>query len=66
MDVLAMRKTTGEISGEICLNGHPQEELSFRRCTGYVEQFDLQSKKFLLNTLCPFFLFKGSRTPPLL
>jgi ABC-type multidrug transport system fused ATPase/permease subunit len=34
MDCLALRKTSGEITGDICLNGHPQEELSFRRCTG--------------------------------
>lgn len=38
MDVLALRKSTGEIMGEVCLNGHPQDPLSFRRCTGYVEQ----------------------------
>jgi ABC-type multidrug transport system ATPase subunit len=31
MDVLAMRKSSGEIEGEICLNGHPQEENTFRR-----------------------------------
>lgn len=38
MDVLALRKSSGEIEGEVCLNGHPQDPLSFRRCTGYVEQ----------------------------
>jgi hypothetical protein len=38
MDVLALRKSTGKISGEVCLNGHPQDPRSFRRCTGYVEQ----------------------------
>jgi len=43
MDVLAMRKTSGEISGDIRVNGHPQKEKSFRRCAGYVEQFDVQS-----------------------
>ena len=30
-----MRKTSGEIEGEICLNGHPQEAKTFRRCMGY-------------------------------
>ena len=49
MDVLAMRKTSGEITGEICLNGHPQEEMSFRRCTGYVEQFDLQTPQLTIR-----------------
>ena len=38
-DVLALRKSSGIIEGEVCLNGHPQEEQSFRRCTGYVEQY---------------------------
>jgi hypothetical protein len=52
MDVLALRKSSGEIEGEVRLNGHLQEPLSFRRCTGYVEQFDVQSsqltgKKFI-------------------
>jgi ABC-type multidrug transport system ATPase subunit len=59
MDVLALRKSSGEIEGEVRLNGHLQEPLSFRRCTGYVEQFDVQSsqltgKKFI--TFCSFSL----------
>jgi ABC-type lipoprotein export system ATPase subunit len=54
MDVLAMRKTSGEIEGEICLNGHPQEELSFRRCTGYVEQFDLQTPQLTIRETMMF------------
>lgn len=37
-----MRKNSGVIEGEIRLNGHLQEEQSFRRCAGYVEQFDVQ------------------------
>jgi ABC-type multidrug transport system ATPase subunit len=43
MDCLSLRKTSGQISGDVRLNGHLQESLSFRRCTGYVEQFDVQS-----------------------
>ena len=43
MDCLSLRKTSGQIIGEVRLNGHLQESLSFRRCTGYVEQFDVQS-----------------------
>jgi ABC-type multidrug transport system ATPase subunit len=42
MDVIAMRKTSGMLTGEICLNGFPQERQSFLRCSGYVEQFDIQ------------------------
>jgi ABC-type multidrug transport system ATPase subunit len=37
-----MRKTSGEISGSVRLNGFPQERTSFLRCSGYVEQFDVQ------------------------
>jgi ABC-type multidrug transport system ATPase subunit len=54
MDVIAMRKSTGEISGDIRLNGHPQEEKSFRRCMGYVEQFDTQSPQLTIRETCEF------------
>jgi ABC-type multidrug transport system ATPase subunit len=54
MDVIAMRKNSGEITGEICLNGHPQEELSFRRCMGYVEQFDVQSPQLTIRETVQF------------
>jgi ABC-type multidrug transport system ATPase subunit len=54
MDVLAMRKSSGEITGEICLNGHPQEEKTFRRCMGYVEQFDTQSPELTIRETCDF------------
>ena len=43
MDVIALRKATGTISGSVYLNGWPQDATSFRRCSGYVEQFDVQS-----------------------
>ena len=43
MEVLALRKNSGEIEGEIRVNGHPQEKNCFRRCTGFVQQFDVQS-----------------------
>jgi ABC-type multidrug transport system ATPase subunit/ABC-type multidrug transport system permease subunit len=54
MDVLSLRKTSGEITGEVLLNGHPQEEISFRRCTGYVEQFDTQSAQLTIRETCEF------------
>jgi ABC-type lipoprotein export system ATPase subunit len=54
MDVLALRKTSGKVEGEICLNGFPQEEKSFRRCTGYVEQFDVQSPQLTIRETCEF------------
>ncbi|DBA79271.1 TPA: hypothetical protein ACH3X2_007820 [Trebouxia sp. C0005] len=40
MDVLAGRKTAGKIEGDIRINGHPKEQSSFARVSGYVEQFD--------------------------
>ena len=49
-----MRKNTGEITGEIRLNGHLQEEISFRRCMGYVEQFDQQSPQLTIKETCEF------------
>jgi len=54
MDVLSLRKSSGEIEGEVRLNGHLQEELSFRRCTGYVEQFDTQSAQLTIRETCEF------------
>lgn len=49
MDVIALRKTSGTITGEVRLNGHLQEEASFRRCSGYVEQFDVQTPELTVR-----------------
>ena len=49
MDVIALRKTTGTISGEVRLNGHLQDPVFFRRCSGYVEQFDVQSPQLTVR-----------------
>lgn len=54
MDCLSLRKTSGEITGDVTLNGHPQEPLSFRRCTGYVEQFDVQSPALTIRETVDF------------
>ncbi|DBB15923.1 TPA: hypothetical protein ACH3X3_003297 [Trebouxia sp. C0006] len=40
MDVLAGRKTSGKIEGDVRINGHPKEQETFARVSGYVEQFD--------------------------
>ena len=37
LDVIAMRKTSGDIEGEIRLNGFLQERTSFLRCSGVSE-----------------------------
>lgn len=44
-----MRKTTGQINGKVFLNGHPQEPRSFRRTSGYVEQFDIQTPELTVK-----------------
>ena len=41
MDVIAGRKTSGTITGQILINGHPQTFPSFARISGYCEQTDI-------------------------
>jgi ABC-type multidrug transport system ATPase subunit len=48
-DVIALRKRSGVVTGEVRLNGWPQEAASFRRCSGYVEQFDVQSPELTVR-----------------
>ncbi|XP_062171942.1 ABC transporter G family member 31 [Alnus glutinosa] len=43
MDVLAGRKTGGYIEGDIRISGHPKEQRTFARISGYVEQNDIHS-----------------------
>lgn len=54
MDVIAMRKTSGTITGEIKLNGFLQERTSFLRCSGYVEQFDVQQPELTVRETVTF------------
>lgn len=49
MDVVAMRKTSGTIQGDIRLNGYPQDPVAFRRCSGFVEQFDVQTPQLTVR-----------------
>ena len=41
-DVLAGRKTAGEVSGLVLVGGKPPSRMFVRRYTGYVEQFGAQ------------------------
>lgn len=43
LDVLALRKTSGLTQGQVLVNGHPQEKITFSRIVGYVEQNDIHS-----------------------
>ena len=54
MSLLALRKTSGIVEGDVRLNGHPIEPASFRRCTGYVEQFDVQSAQLTIRETIDF------------
>jgi len=47
--VIALRKRSGTIHGKVLLNGFAQDALSFRRCSGYVEQFDVQSPELTVR-----------------
>ncbi len=39
VDVLAGRKTAGELTGQVLMGGKPPSRAFMRRYTGYVEQF---------------------------
>jgi ABC-type uncharacterized transport system YnjBCD ATPase subunit len=43
MDVLAGRKTIGQTTGDIYVNGRLKNQDSWKRVTGYVEQFDIHT-----------------------
>lgn len=43
MDVLAGRKTVGEITGDIMVNGHPKDQKTWSRVVGYCEQNDIHT-----------------------
>lgn len=47
--MISLRKRSGTISGEVRLNGWLQDPVSFRRCSGYVEQFDVQSPELTVR-----------------
>ncbi|CAI0438488.1 unnamed protein product [Linum tenue] len=43
LDVLAGRKTRGQIQGDIRINGYPKKQNTFARISGYCEQNDIHS-----------------------
>ena len=53
-DIIALRKSTGTVTGEVLLNGFQQEKNSFRRCSGYVEQFDVQTPELTVRETIAF------------
>lgn len=65
MDVIAGRKTSGKIRGQILLNGHQASELAIRRSTGYCEQMDIHSDGSTFRVVLTFsaFLRQGAGLP---
>jgi len=53
MDTVARRKTKGTITGDIMVNGEPQDEF-FSRISGYVEQMDLHYEKLTVRESLEF------------
>jgi ABC-type multidrug transport system ATPase subunit len=47
--VLALRKNSGHVTGDIRVNGFSQDAKFFRRCSGYVEQFDVQAPELTVQ-----------------
>lgn len=54
MDVLGGRKTIGQISGQIWVNGHPKSQKTWPRVVGYVEQRDIHSAAVLVEEALMF------------
>ncbi|ETI56189.1 hypothetical protein F443_01230 [Phytophthora nicotianae P1569] len=65
MDVIAGRKTSGQIRGDILLNGYPATDLAIRRATGYCEQMDIHSEASTFREALTFsaFLRQGAEVP---
>ncbi|KAF1329408.1 Atp-binding protein, partial [Globisporangium splendens] len=57
MDVIAGRKTGGQIRGQILLNGYEATDLAIRRCTGYCEQMDIHSEASTIREALTFSAF---------
>jgi hypothetical protein len=51
MDVLAGRKNSGRVEGQIWVGGYPKEQHSFARVCGYVEQTDIHTPRVSVSQL---------------
>ena len=49
MDVLAGRKTSGYVEGDIRLSGFPKKQETFARISGYCEQTDIHSPNITVH-----------------
>ncbi|KAG7386158.1 hypothetical protein PHYPSEUDO_000590 [Phytophthora pseudosyringae] len=65
LDVLAGRKPSGSVRGQVLLNGQPASDLMVRRSTGYCEQVDIHSDASTIREALVFsaFLRQESAVP---
>lgn len=49
LDVLAGRKTSGHVEGEIKVGGYPKVQETFARVSGYCEQTDIHSPQITVE-----------------
>lgn len=49
LDVLAGRKTSGYVEGEIKIGGYPKVQETFARVSGYCEQTDIHSPQITIE-----------------
>lgn len=49
LDVLAGRKTSGSVEGEIRIGGYPKVQSTFARVSGYCEQTDIHSPQITVE-----------------
>ncbi|KAI3761586.1 hypothetical protein L1987_52006 [Smallanthus sonchifolius] len=56
MDVLAGRKTSGYIEGDVRISGFPKKQETFARISGYCEQTDIHSPSI---TVCESLIYSG-------
>lgn len=60
MDVLAGRKTAGHVQGAVWVGGHPKEQATFARVSGYVEQ--VAQARICVSMLMLLFTLQTSRS----
>ena len=49
IEAMSLCCAAGKMSGDVRISGHPKEQKSFARISGYVEQFDIVSLKTLAS-----------------
>ncbi|KAG1695626.1 hypothetical protein DVH05_019365 [Phytophthora capsici] len=57
LDVLAGRKSSGSVRGQVLLNGQPASDLMVQRSTGYCEQVDVHSDASTIREALVFSAF---------